>query len=59
MLSEDLEAGRLLRLAYDWAPDDLDFAARTLLDPLPPYVAGAIELAVSLSASLSTADHKA
>ncbi len=59
MLSEDLEAGRLLRLDYDWAPDDLDFAARTLLDPLPPYVAGAIELAVSLSASSSAADHKA
>lgn len=55
MLAADLTADRLEKLDYDWAPDALDFAARSVTSPLPSLVASAIEIAVKLSAF----DHKA
>lgn len=48
MLAEALADGRLRRLDYPWRPADLQFAARSVLNPLPTYVAQAARLAQDL-----------
>jgi len=45
LLSEPLEQGRLRRLHYGWVPEDLVFAARSLMQPEPAYVTYAMDLA--------------
>ena len=49
MLGTALGAERLRRLDYGWAPDDLRFAARYLVDPAPTYMRVALEIARRLS----------
>lgn len=48
MMAEPLADGRLRRLDYAWRPDDLQFAARYLVEPAPPYLIEAIALAQRL-----------
>ncbi len=44
-----LADGRLMVLEYGWRPDDLRFAGRYLLDPVPGYLRGALDIARELS----------
>lgn len=48
MVTEALVAGRLVRIAYDWQPEDLRFAARWIVDPAPTYLQEAVALAARL-----------
>jgi DNA-binding transcriptional LysR family regulator len=49
MLRPYLGDGRLALLDYRWTPAQLEFAARTLLDPAPSFLRGAIDIAARLS----------
>ena len=49
MILRDLAAGQLEELRYGWCPEGLRFAARTEMDPLPPFVAEAMRIAQGLS----------
>lgn len=48
MLTDALAEGRLRRIDYGWHPDSLRFAARWMLDPAPPYLVAAVEIAQDL-----------
>lgn len=50
MVEEDLAAGRLRLLDYEWAPDDLEFWARYHAESAPSYVAAAAEIAAEIAA---------
>ena len=45
MVVRELDSGELVRLDYDWAPEDLDFVARYDARTCPSYVSSAAELA--------------
>lgn len=48
MVAEALEAGRLQQVDYGWHPEDLRFAARWLVDPVPSFLIAAVEIASGL-----------
>lgn len=47
MVQGDLAAGRLVRVAYDWTPDPLQFAARYDAERAPGFVRRAADMAVA------------
>ncbi len=49
MVRDELERGELIRLNYDWTPDDLHFLARYDAEHTPGYVAAAATLATEIA----------
>jgi DNA-binding transcriptional LysR family regulator len=48
MVAEAFAAGRLQVLDYGWHPEDLRFAARWLVDPVPAFLSAAVAIARGL-----------
>lgn len=55
MVRSDINKGQLIRIPYDWSPEDLRFQARYHADKSSPFVTKAALLATSVASHYTTA----